>query len=66
MKWKIPDDPWGNTLPPALFLLIGSDYFLFSNLKWVGYLDSRIRSGLIILILDDVLHCLEVCKSFNI
>ena len=36
MKWTIPNDPWGNTLPSAVFLLIHSDYFLFSNLKKCG------------------------------
>lgn len=39
--------------------------FQLKNKVWLGYLDSRVHSGLIIiLILDSVPHILEICGAF--
>lgn len=69
MKWKILGGLQGIqpvlcSIPTDLFGLFS--LFQLKNKVWLGYLDSWIHSGLIIiLILDGVPHILEIYTSFK-
>lgn len=70
MKWKILGGLQG--IQPVLCYIPTDCFELFSlfqlkNKVWLGYPDSRIHSGLIIiLILDSVPHILEIYGAFTI